>query len=306
MFKRAIYIASVGYSGSTLLDLILGAHEKVEALGEVYLLSRYIQERSQCSCGKAVDECGFWSGIEKELQNHNDSSIRLADFDLAADSVKQTLFRKLPTAADLGLIAGNRPLWRAICRFSSGSKTFRQAAIDTIKIYHAACRRNDSEIVIDSSKFALPLKARYLELGDKLKVIYLIRDGRGVSKSLMKRENLSIDQAASKWARYSFNLKLVMATIPNANIYQLRYEDLCNDTNAVLSELSRFIGTDSKLCVKPIEKESYHGIGGNPMRYRRNETEVTLDERWKQSISKEELRIFNKIAGSTNHKFGYQ
>lgn len=70
--QKVIYIAGSGHSGSTLLDLIIGSHSKVESVGEIkpQRISRLVQPLSEdhlCSCGSKVAECDYWQSIVQDM-----------------------------------------------------------------------------------------------------------------------------------------------------------------------------------------------------------------------------------------------
>ncbi len=86
---KIVYICGLGHSGSTILDMALGAHSGIVGLGEV---SRILQaDRADftdsnftgitCSCGMAMQKCSFWKKIrDKALQWDNlPSSSRYAE-----------------------------------------------------------------------------------------------------------------------------------------------------------------------------------------------------------------------------------
>jgi hypothetical protein len=54
-----------------------------------------------------------------------------------------------------------------------------------------------------------------------------------------------------------------------------------------------------------VPKGGYHGLGGNPMRWRSSEKDIVLDERWKDDLSMEDREHFNRVAGRLNARFGY-
>jgi hypothetical protein len=63
-----VYILSNGRSGTTLLDLLLGAHPRVWTVGEVQNLPwemRY--PRAPCGCGNPVQESPFWAPILHDI-----------------------------------------------------------------------------------------------------------------------------------------------------------------------------------------------------------------------------------------------
>ena len=75
--KTLVYIASTGYSGSTLLESILGSNPRFLNLGEIYKLSYW----PVCSCGEKVADCAFWRELERRLQQRpGAASSRLQDW----------------------------------------------------------------------------------------------------------------------------------------------------------------------------------------------------------------------------------
>ena len=76
MKQRIVYIAGLGHSGSTILDLAMGSHPDAVGLGEVYTLLRRKQRQnhmgSLCSCGKKATACPFWSKLDKTLEDSDD------------------------------------------------------------------------------------------------------------------------------------------------------------------------------------------------------------------------------------------
>ena len=85
--NKIIYIAGLGHSGSTLLDMLLGSHSNIVGLGEITPFlkrkDREIDDKSTCSCGKLGSECDFWSNIDKIIKNEvntTNSYLKLSDF----------------------------------------------------------------------------------------------------------------------------------------------------------------------------------------------------------------------------------
>ncbi len=68
--KKVIYIAGLGHSGSTILDMALGCHPEIVGLGEIYAVfnkknQKTLFEESTCSCGKKGVDCDFWKNLRK-------------------------------------------------------------------------------------------------------------------------------------------------------------------------------------------------------------------------------------------------
>ena len=61
-----LYIASDVRSGSTLLDMLLGGHSQIEALGELQFLKSHVRREGtgyswdwKCTCGADFTDCPF-------------------------------------------------------------------------------------------------------------------------------------------------------------------------------------------------------------------------------------------------------
>jgi hypothetical protein len=66
--KKIVYIAGLGHSGSTILDMALGANPQMVGLGEIYAVFnsknyKDLFENSTCSCGKKGADCSFWKNV---------------------------------------------------------------------------------------------------------------------------------------------------------------------------------------------------------------------------------------------------
>lgn len=64
-----VYIASLGHSGSTLLDKVLSHHNDILGLGEITNVINKKKKTGEgtenyCSCGKTFAKCPFWSGFD--------------------------------------------------------------------------------------------------------------------------------------------------------------------------------------------------------------------------------------------------
>ncbi|MCK5394566.1 MAG: sulfotransferase [Gammaproteobacteria bacterium] len=305
--KQLIYIASTGYSGTTLLDMLLNNHPEVSALGEVYLLSRYAKENSNCTCGEAVNDCVFWRKVESNLKEFlHDQTLSLASFPLTVEGKIQSLNRKIPKFNDILLLIGSKWLWKMFAGLTPISSECRQAAKNAVNLFNVVSDAENTPVIVDSSKYALPLKALYLTSPCPVKIIYMIRDGRAVCRSLvMRKDNWTYERAVHHWVRYNWNLKLIMRTVDKNKIKLVKYEDLCQNTENELNSIFKFIDIDPSTNTL-LNKGGYHNIGGNPMRFRKEENEIRIDEKWKDEITDEEAEIFEKYAGKMNRSFGYQ
>lgn len=115
-------------------------------------------------------------------------------------------------------------------------------------IYNLWCKKYDSKAeAIGVKKNFIPYHDRLSAWFPKSKVIWIIRDGRGVFNSkynhIMSSTNQpfsnSVRQAASEWAQRNRMLEKISNTCPTMKV---RYEYMLQDMPSVLSELSAALG----------------------------------------------------------------
>ncbi len=303
---RLLYIAGSGRCGSTLLDLLLNNHPLVQSLGEVHRLCLYARTRAEtCTCGADVLDCPFWSSIEAEIHRIVDAPSRgrpLETFDLMIGphegrAVQDALER-------LMLVASGPAVFRRWAQVFSVKNW--SAARASFAWYEAACRVSGAEVVVDSSKDPRRLKFLYQHSPDAVRVVHLVRDGRAVVASTMRHLGIDVAQASERWVRLNRRLALALWRIPQEARMRLRYEDLCQNPDEALSGVCRFVNLSYDPEMRNLRKESAHNIGGNPMRFRKEEIEIAADERWRAQLSEDDLAVFERIAGPWNRRFGYQ
>ena len=159
-----------------------------------------------------------------------------------------------------------------------------------------------------------------------VKVIRLIRDGRGVTLTYMdpaqfadandprlrgggtgdnrKMERLSIVDATREWRRSNEEAEEILQRLDRSRWVEARYETLCTDTGNTLHRLFSFIGVDPAKAITDFRSVEHH-IVGNGMRLD-STSEIRFDERWKTALNAPDLKIFESEAGAMNERLGYK
>jgi hypothetical protein len=321
--KTLIYITGCGHSGSTLLDMLLNGHSQVSALGEVHRLHLYamdVIDDPTCTCGQPFDHCPFWRKVTHELQamlgvedpdilkRLSTTTVRLRETDEVSE-MRERLRRPNVFRYDLDnllLTLGWRRGWLVGARISKTIRNRVESIDNSLLVFEAVRRAWDTPIIVDSTKNIGRLKGFWMRSRVPLHIIYLLRDGRGVAYSRMQRERVPMSVAARIWRAEHQKTGLGLLTVPKRHVDYLRYEDLCRDPEAFLRQLCRRLSIDYEPSMLDFRSTQRHNLGGNPMRFRSNETKIKLDERWRHSLSPEDLETFNRIAGSCNQKWGYE
>src|SRR5699024_2738694 len=102
-----------------------------------------------------------------------------------------------------------------------------------------------------------------------LVAIHLIRDGRAVVASEIRRTGRSSIGASLRWVATFLKVKLALATFPNHRTLRIYYEDLCRNPIRTVNRIRSFVGIGTLTEVRLPSEEPVHSIPGNPMLFSR-------------------------------------
>lgn len=293
-----VYIHSASHSGSTLLTVQLARHPKVGTVGELSGTPMRARPGYRCSCGEALAACGFWQDVSAAMARRGFAYRATTD---------QTDIASAPTAYARRLL---RPLHRgpllervrdAALALSSAARAhiahhqrMKAALVESI----VEC--NGSPILVDSSKSGVQLKYHLRNPRFDVRVIWLVRDGRGVARSLMRNQRMTMRQAAREWLRSNEEAALIVRRLASGAWTRVRYEEFCADPEGTLAALWRFMGVAPE---PPQERAGQHVLGHVS---RLNAARpIRADEKWRTELSAADLRAFAAIAGAMNRELGY-
>lgn len=308
-WEKLIYIAGSGRCGSTLLSMILNNHPDIISLSELNLLKDFISsDDANCSCDSSMKTCRFWNEVNQEL-----SRIEGGTSKNWLKEHEYTLFRpsKLPaffSPEKISLIIGNPILHKILL------KTFyrnRYVAVENLeKVFEALSKTSHCSVIADSSKNAPRLKTLYMSFPEKMKIIFLVRDGRAVAASFLRKrqefQNLDFKNYINIWKQTNRKIMLAIRSIPKQDVFILKYEDFCETPDEILERICSFSGIDFSPEILNFKKEKFHGISGSSTRSAQKQITVNVDQKWKTELSDEQLLLFQKIGGKLNHFFGYE
>lgn len=284
---RYVYILSAGYSGSTLLAAMLGCHPQVESIGQLCDIVSCIRRNEPCTCRTPLQQCEFWRDVLR----------RAGYWDEERGSV-----RRVPMETRDGRL--HRFLTRLGLRFSPADvEEYRRFNVAVARAVQEVSGRS---IIVDSSK--MPHRLTWLVRSGAadawdLRVIYLLRDGRGVLSSY-KRRGESVCRSALAWRFRQDGIRAALAPLATDRILQVRYEDLCAAPEPTARRFCDFLGIPFEAAVMDFRSRTQHQVSGNPMRFETT-AQIRYDERWRGELTPGDLRAFRLIAGRTQHRLGY-
>lgn len=320
------YILAASHSGSTLLAMLLDSHPEICSVGELKVGALGDLDDYLCSCRRRLIACPFWSRIQDRMHESGEDF----EFDNPGTDIRITDNRLL------------RRLLRPMVR-SRLLEIFRDAVLTLLPAWHrhsratqernrsflaALTRLSGASVIADSSKVGVRLKYLLRDRKIDVRVIRLIRDGRGVALTYINpgefadakeadmrsggtgksndRTRADMPEAAREWLRANKEAEAIKRYLDEEQSLEIHYEDLCTDTVATMNAVFRFLGvaTNAEEVIRDVDNIEHH-IVGNGMRLDNDHT-IILDERWRGELSKAQLEQFDLVAGSLNAKYGYE
>jgi len=321
--KMNVFIIGSGHSGSTLLDMLLGGHSCISALGEAHRLYFAVRSKDKyhhCTCGKHISDCKFWKSVEKELKRRTNGDEFRGFKSLYISNPKYKIYfnneMKYITPLryhgkslgvrfnEMTLIIGSKKLRNLLGWLSKEVRRDAMMAKHLIFLYDAVRVAQNTPIIIDSTKNPGTFKKIYIQNKKNTYFIELIRDGRAVCNSRMKREGIDMFDAAKIWKKEQIKRIASMITIPMSKTIRIYYEKLASNPKDTLKNICNYLEIDFENEMMNFRGQR-HNLGGNLMRFKSSKRKIKLDEAWRGNLSKKELSIFSKIAGGINRRYGY-
>lgn len=304
-----LYIASTGYSGSTLLESLLGTNDSCFNVGEAYKIGWW----KTCACGEELDSCPFWERVSQGLEEHSRFGSRIREHHISGKRKRS----RLPSLHDAFILSGS-PRNRAAFQLSPEVRAFQEGCRRALTLFEEVSRVASAPIIVDSSKDPVLLKHLYTLCPDRLRVIHLVRDARAVAWSHVNNyqrdgatypseqsgRRPTIVEAAGYWRRRNRNILLATRNLPADQKLTIRHEDICSSPANCANQISKLVGEPISL-PEVFSPRVQHSIAGNPMRNSDQPVHLTFREDWREKLESGDLENVESEAGTMNRQFGY-
>ena len=283
------HIIGSGRSGSTILDMMLGAHPRAFSTGSVDVIDQFVETDNYCTCRRSLADCPVWGaalGADARGGPSVPPSLNVQGQVRKALAIVPAIVRGRPSSMPVDEIELN---WRLM---------------DEVE------RVTGAEVLVDSSKTLMRFaRMAALRPGRDLRMIHLVRDPRGFVLSRSKSRAVPTSRGEpgrtrQQHAAFAFvdwvvqNVFVaVYGRLQRRGRYMVvAYEDLVAEPAATLERICAFLGLDfePELQLPPLEGE-FHLIGGNAARL--VFTELRPDVRWRTELPRSQRWIVQLGAG---------
>ncbi len=291
-----VYILSTGRSGSTLLDVLLGAQPECWTLGEFQLLDIGVGRQMPCGCGSPLGQCSFWEPILERVRR----SIRFPIGYFRSGrhpSGKVVRWPFLPSIVAGGPLPTQQP----------AAEAYAVSNLVALEETRDAIEEGGEEVtwLVDASKD--PYRLLWLQASGHfdIRVIHLVRRPEGFVANMMRSADVqgpgpTIRYAARWLVDNLIGLALLWRMFWPEAVKRVRYEDLAADPEAVLGGICRWLDV-------PFEPgrahdtgaEVNHGVAGNRPRW--EAVEVTFEETWRTTMPPAQQRLISFLTAPLTH-----
>lgn len=294
---RVVYIGGYGHSGSTLLNIMLGQAPEIMGAGELFRLAGAAWPREEfCSCGEALPRCPVWCAIVDHWTAH-----------VGGDALAR--YHRLQRACER---------WPMPPRHST---LWQDYAGHTLGLFAAIGTVTRRSIVVDSSKVPGRAQALARVHGVDLRLIHLVRDGRGVAWSMRRRiardpragvqagkRERSVLRTALMWMGTNLFVERTAQLLGTERALRVTYEDLAGDPAATLRRLEPLLAADlsslSRMVAEGEPLAAGHVMAGNRLRMH-GALRLRPDLEWQGQLPTEQRRLVERICRPLLRRYGY-
>jgi hypothetical protein len=297
---KLVFIVGSARSGSTILDNTLAQIKGFSTVGEVsFVWGRGVRKNRFCGCGRRFNKCKFWRRVFRKAYG----KVEKPESKVMEEILKTISRYKIPI----------------ILKKKTPKIAWAISYLD--RLYSSISEVENCDVIIDSSKW--PSHGVLLSQlpSIELYVINIVRDPRAVAYSWLRKKkyepfnksNLYIKRqnvlkGTFEWIVWNAVCELLKGKMGNNYLF-LRYEDFVEDPFDSVKKILKLVGEESKgvpLKNRTVNLGKNHSISGNPVRFKRGEVEIKLDDEWKYKLKKIDKFIVTVFTLPFIYYYGYR
>ena len=261
-----LYIIGAGHCGSTILNLCLDRHSSIIGVSEIITLN---SKNPDWTSDDFLLKNSFWSRVDREMSEKYGYRITEVPFKF------------------------NKKL-----KHDDVSNQCNKAVLEII------LKISKKRIIADSSKNSKRLSALLGNPLFKVRVIYLVRDGRAIVHSYRRKYNNWLI-GWYKLLQTDYAARRLMTLHGSDNWLIVRYEDMVSNLEVTMKKICNFTGINFEPSMLHPNTLDFNGISGNRI-VTRPIDKIQLDTAWKSEMSKLMQAFISLAVYRFNLKYGYR
>lgn len=272
--REPVFVLGVARSGTTLLSLMLDSHSLLAIPYESHFMTRYYRQRER------------WGDLS-QLENRRT---------LVASILQERYVARWDHRLTVEEVALENP------------RTLPECISAVMEAY---ARERGKAVWGDKSPSYITDIDDLYNLFPRARFIHLIRDGRDVASSLVRQWWGSNDfvNAMRSWRELVYWSRKLLRMIPPEQTFELRFEDLVENPEQKLREITTFLGWDYEPHMATAYAEnSAEKVGERIRQHHEHIAKPPSAEqamKWKNSLSPADQALAFEIAGELLVELGY-
>jgi hypothetical protein len=295
-------ILAAPFSGATLLSILLAHHPDLSSDGETFPLHDGVVT---CSCGQAQIDCPYYRQAAAHMLGPDGRSW---DRSLFAPHPTYSRLPLVDRALGWQLASDTLHLAQSCLRWLVPAWRRRSAEFvgAHLRFVENSLRLRGAKVYVDGVK-AVRRARLFADCPHvRLKVIHLVRDGRGFCYSYLKNNKLPrtrLPDAARAWLKENQAAERFKARWPHVPALDLRYEDVCADLPGSLRRICAFLEVPYEPAMESASAANCHVLGNRMRLTFSGQVEQCL--RWQQEFSPGETAYLNWALWAGLERYGY-
>lgn len=279
--KKIVFLIGTGHSASTLLDMMLSGHSEIRGVGEMHYLTRdpELLQKLVCSCGNVISKCKLWSEI---------LSLPV-DFNFRVERKKTNFLFNKPIFYTRNM-AGRREVDNEDCLYNR------------LAVYDRVLGIRGGHVILDSSKDLNEAELLCSNKRYKIIFIHLVRDGRGVVWSFMKKK-ITFWTALRHWVFTNLRAEIIKRR-NGVKYINVKYERFVENPDKMIKKILSGIGLEYEPVMLNYLSLPQHQLTGNRMRFNNN-IQIKEDIEWKMRLPILNKLLFLLLAGWLNYFYKF-
>ena len=288
-----VSLMSTGFSGSTLISMLLSSQKHVVGFGDTYF-SVQNNPANLCTCGQPYVDCPVRTAISEHAKANG-----LPDFSFfQMPAVPTPRFLNTQQRAHWPLRkAAFLPAVRAV---PTGVRRllFRRFYLETRLMLEALEAFGDYETYFDGSKSLVRLEL-LRSAGQPIRALHMVRHPGAYLYHFQRKGESSLDARLRGWLRYHTRARQFRERLPAGAYKAATYESMVGDPAEFLRDIAGFLKVSEIDDSEPVmlRPESVHVIG-NSMRLRSREI-VNMSNRWRKHLKSDWVEAAERVVEET-------
>jgi len=302
---NSIFIFGMFRSATTMMARSLSAHSQITIASDPYF--QYFKSYRNEVYGANVANFDYNSPLSDNFWNENLSLDKIISEGALGAEINNTTLEEI---IDLIKKYAGRDSEKIIPLLSNvKASNYKELLIELVFIIYEAYGNDSTKFVGFKSTFSELFIAPIVRAFPGSKIICVVRDPRAIFASqIVPKKDYPLLYVVRQWRK---SIEYILKSIKEENVIVIRYEDMVDNPEHFMKDMSKFIGVEYEPnMINPSKyKDGGGGAWSQNSSYEDSKKRQGINnknkDRWRDILSKNEIQIIEDLCGTEMKIFGY-